>query len=85
MISFSDTALEHFGYWIKEDKRMSLKILKLIEDIQRDPFSGRGKPEPLKGNLSGFWSRRIDEEHRLVYQVEKNQVLIISCRFHYSP
>ena len=63
---------------------MLRKINVLIKDIQRTPFEGKGKPEPLKYDLAGFWSRRIDREHRLVYQVSKNEILVYSCRFHYE-
>ena len=63
---------------------MLRKINELIKDIQRTPFEGRGKPEPLKYDLAGFWSRRINREHRLVYQVVNNTILIYSCRFHYD-
>ena len=63
---------------------MLKKINELIKDIQRTPFEGRGKPEPLKYDLSGFWSRRIDREHRLVYRVIENEILIYSCKFHYD-
>ena len=63
---------------------MLKKINVLIKDIQRTPFEGKGKPEPLKYDLVGFWSRRIDREHRLVYQVNKNEILVYSCRFHYE-
>ncbi len=70
--------------WQSEDKKMLRKINELIKDIQRTPFEGKGKPEPLKYDLAGFWSRRIDREHRLVYQVSKNEILVYSCRFHYD-
>lgn len=63
---------------------MLKKINDLIKDIQSDPFSGTGKPEPLKFNLAGLWSRRIDREHRLVYQADENDLLIYSCRYHYD-
>ena len=63
---------------------MLKKINELIKDIQRTPFEGKGKPEPLKYDLAGFWSRRIDREHRLVYQISSNELLIYSCRYHYD-
>ena len=63
---------------------MLKKINVLVKDIQRTPFEGKGKPEPLKYDLAGFWSRRIDREHRLVYQANKNEILVYSCRFHYK-
>lgn len=70
-------------YWQKIDKKMLKRINELIKDIQRTPLSGIGKPEPLKHHLSGFWSRRITEEHRLVYQLTEDSLLIASCRYHY--
>ena len=66
-----------------EDKKIYIKIVILIKDIERDPFSGLGKPEALKHDLSGLWSRRITQEHRLVYSISEEQVVIISCKFHY--
>lgn len=77
-------ALEEIGFWAKEDRRILLRILDLINDIQRDPFSGIGKPEPLRHEFKGLWSRRIDNTHRLVYSVETKQIVIAACRFHYS-
>lgn len=84
MISFSETALEQLGYWVKEDKKLALSILRLLEEIQRTPFLGTGKPEPLKGDFKGYWSRRIDEEHRLIYKMLEGNVIVHSCRFHYT-
>ncbi len=84
MVSFSETALVQFEFWIAVEKKIALRILKLIQEIQRDNFKGIGKPEPLKGDFKGYWSRRIDNEHRLVYKIEDGQVIIHSCRFHYS-
>lgn len=72
-----------YVYWQTQDKKTLKRINKLIEDVMRDPFDGLGKPEPLKENLSGYWSRRIDEANRLVYTVEKNYIIVISCRYHY--
>ena len=69
--------------WQSENKQITRRINQLIKDIIRTPFNGVGKPEPLKGNLSGFWSRRIDHEHRLVYVVQEESILIISCKNHY--
>jgi len=71
-------------YWQGQDKKTLKRINKLITDAQRTSFEGIGKPEPLKENLSGFWSRRIDETNRLVYVVDDNRVTIISCRYHYE-
>ena len=83
-ITFSKNAWEEYVSWQREDKQNLRKINDLIKDIQRTPFAGLGKPEPLRFDLSGFWSRRIDLEHRLVYQYQDNEVLIYSCKFHYD-
>lgn len=82
---FSDDAWADYLYWQTADRKTLKRINLLIQDIQREPFAGIGKPEALRFNLSGFWSRRIDEEHRLVYAVEDGGLLIASCRFHYLP
>ena len=66
------------------DKRLLKRLNQLIQDVLRSPFEGIGKPEPLKGELSGFWSRRIDEQHRLVYSASEREVVFIACRYHYS-
>ena len=83
-IAFEPDAFEQLEYWIKTDKKVVKKIFALIKDIQRDPFSGLGKPEPLKYELQGYWSRRITDEHRLVYKFEDNVLIILSCRYHYD-
>lgn len=83
-IIFSEIAWEDYTSWINEDKRILKKINHLILDIKRHPFEGIGKPEALKYDLAGFWSRRIDREHRIVYQVINNELLIYSCRYHYD-
>jgi len=80
---FSDGAWEEYLYWQKQDKRMIERINNLIRETQREPFSGIGKPEALKHALSGYWSRRITDEHRMVYRVECNALLIAQLRFHY--
>ena len=77
-------AWEDYCYWIKQDKKVVKKINELIHAIDRDPFSGIGKPEPLKYGLQGAWSRRIDLEHRLVYLAESNTITILACRYHYT-
>ncbi len=82
-IAFLPQAFNDYNDWIKLDKKIHAKIVELIKEIQRDPFVGKGKPEPLKHQLGGLWSRRITEEHRLVFKVLENEVVIISCRFHY--
>lgn len=83
-ITFSLNAWEDYLSWQQQDKKMLKKINQLIKDIQRTPFEGIGKPEPLKYDLSGFWSRRIEREHRLVYQVHNNEILIFSLKYHYD-
>jgi toxin YoeB len=82
-IIFAATAWEDYLYWQEMDKKVLKRINKLIKDICRSPFIGLGDPEPLKHNWSGFWSRRITKEHRLVYAVEEGQILIAQCRYHY--
>lgn len=81
-VAFSKQAFEQFHEW-RLDKKMFEKLYTLIKDTQRHPFEGLGKPEPLKEDLSGYWSRRINDEHRLVYQVTENHIYIISCKYHY--
>lgn len=76
-------AWEDYLYWQTQDRKTLKRINMLIQDTQRNPFSGIGKPEPLKENLSGFWSRRIDDTHRLVYSVKGGDLAIIACRYHY--
>lgn len=83
MLSFDDSAWEQYLYWQDNDKKMLKRINSLIKDIKRNPIDGIGNPEPLKHNWSGFWSRRIDHEHRLVYQVNDDNIIIVQCRYHY--
>jgi toxin YoeB len=83
-ITFSKNAWEDYMSWQPEDKKILKKINDLIKDIQRTPNEGIGKPEPLKYDLTGLWSRRIDREHRLVYQANENEIVIYSCRYHYD-
>lgn len=80
---FADEAWEDYLYWQKQDRKIVDRINKLIREIQREPFSGLGKPEPLKHALSGFWSRRITDEHRMVYRVEDEMLQIAQLRFNY--
>ncbi len=82
-ISVDPNAWDDFVFWLSADRKMARRITKLIAEIQRDPFAGIGKPEPLKGELSGYWSRRIDDEHRLVYRADDNEVKILKARYHY--
>ncbi|ELS05102.1 toxin-antitoxin system, toxin component, Txe/YoeB family [Xenococcus sp. PCC 7305] len=82
-ILFLDDAWQNYLYWQKIDKKILKRINELIKDIKRSPFEGIGKPESLKFDLSGLWSRRINQEHRLIYQVKDNCIIIIQCRYHY--
>jgi len=81
---WSDKSWDDYLYWQKHNKNMLKKVNQLIRDIERNPFEGTGKPEPLKNNLSGWWSRRIDNTHRLVYRIEKGNLEIAQCREHYE-
>jgi toxin YoeB len=78
-----DNGFEDLLFWANNDKKILTKILKLIENCKKTPFEGLGKPEPLKHEYKGYWSRRIDSEHRLIYKVEDNFLIIIQCRYHY--
>nr|AGF93280.1 addiction module toxin, Txe/YoeB [uncultured organism] len=82
-MEFDPAGFEDLAWWIEKDRKKALRIIKLIKEVQRDPFSGTGKPEPLKHELSGCWSRRIDQEHRLVYEVQDDKIRILACRYHY--
>ena len=81
---FVDESWEDYLYWQKIDKQKLKRINELIKDIARNPFSGIGKPEPLKFKYAGFWSRRIDEEHRIIYRVVDDEIQIAKCRFYYD-
>ena len=83
LLSWTDEAWNSYVYWQTQDKKTLKRINKLIVDVRRSPFDGIGKPEPLKENLSGFWSRRIDDTNRLVYAVDDTAITVISCRYHY--
>ncbi len=82
-VIFESSAFNDFTNWATDNKKLYAKIVRLIKDIQRSPFTGLGKPEPLRHELTGYWSRRIDVEHRLVYKVTNEAVIIISCKYHY--
>jgi len=84
IIQWDIDAWNDYIYWQTQDRKTLKRINLLIKDISRSPFEGLGKPEPLKGTLTGFWSRRIDEENRLVYVVEEKVIILISCRGHYE-
>lgn len=80
---FGDQAWDDYLYWQQHDKKLLKRLNGLIKECMRTPFEGTGKPEPLRGSLSGWWSRRLDREHRLVYRIEGNNLLIAQCRYHY--
>ena len=83
-ISFSERAWEEFQYWMGQDKKTVKRITALLKDISRSPFEGIGKPEPLTGNLAGFWSRRINDKDRLIYKIDDENIYVLACRYHYS-
>ena len=83
-IEFVPDAWDAYLYWQSQDRKTLKRINALIQDAMRDPFAGIGKPEPLRGNLSGYWSRRIDDTHRLVYRANESTLVILACRFHYD-
>ncbi len=83
-IVLTPPAFEHYQYWQENDSAVLRKLNQLLRECQRTPFVGTGKPEPLKGELSGFWSRRITQAHRLVYEVDANNIFVTACRFHYK-
>ncbi|MGQ0800115.1 MAG: Txe/YoeB family addiction module toxin [Pseudomarimonas sp.] len=80
---FSDAAWEDYLFWQKHDRKLLERINKLIKEAMRDPFAGTGKPEPLKHALAGYWSRRINDEHRMIYKAESEALLIAALRYHY--
>jgi toxin YoeB len=82
-LEFDPQALEDLRYWVEQDRRHATRILRLIDECLRTPFTGSGKPERLKHSLTGSWSRRIDREHRLVYRIEGDRLIVLACRFHY--
>ncbi len=83
LLAWTDDAWDDYVYWQGQDKKTLRRINKLITDTKRSTFEGIGKPEPLRENLSGFWSRRVDESNRLVYAVNDTHITVISCRYHY--
>lgn len=84
LLTFTDAAWEDYLYWQGQDRKTLKRINQLIREIRREPFGGIGKPEALKANLAGFWSRRIDDTHRLVYVVDDATITLIACRYHYQ-
>ena len=83
--TWTDDAWEDYVHWQTQDKKTLKRINELLKDIDRHPFSGIGKPEPLKGNKQGYWSRRIDDANRIVYKIIENQIVIVQCGGHYEP
>jgi len=83
ILSWAEKAWEDYLFWQKTDKKVLKRINLLLKDIKRQPFEGLGDPEPLKHNWLGYWSRRIDREHRLVYQVSNESIIVVQCRYHY--
>lgn len=82
-VAFTPTAFKEYNDWFESNQKLIERIKILIREIDNDPFRELGKPEPLKGNWSGYWSRRIDQEHRLIYKVSESQILIVKCKGHY--
>jgi len=82
-LKFDTAALEDLTWWVRKDHKKALRLLRLIQETQSDLFGGIGKPEPLKHDLAGCWSKRIDQEHRLVYQVFDEKIRVLACRYHY--
>ena len=82
-LEFDVAAFEDLAWWVQTDRKRALRVLRLVQETQTDPFGGIGKPEPLKHELAGCWSKRIDAEHRLVYQVQDDRIRILACRYHY--
>ena len=82
-VHFDSGAWEDFLFWLASDRKTARRIVRLVAEIQRDPFSGIGKPEPLRGELSRYWSRRIDDQHRLVYRANDEEIKILKARYHY--
>ncbi|XWN35337.1 MAG: Txe/YoeB family addiction module toxin [Roseivirga sp.] len=82
-IEFSAASFEDYRYWQEQDRKQLKRIHQLLKEIMRTPFAGIGKPEPLRGDLQGYWSRRIDRTHRLVYRVFEGRIQVLACRYHY--
>ncbi|MHC0433565.1 Txe/YoeB family addiction module toxin [Streptomyces sp. O3] len=82
-VRFRPSGWDDFLHWQATDKKLFRRLVRLIGEVQRDPFGGIGKPEPLKGDLSGYWSRRIDDEHRLIYRATEKEIVILKARYHY--
>lgn len=82
-LEFDPAAFEDLAWWVQNDRKKALRLVRLIQETQKTPFGGIAKPEPLKHELAGCWSKRIDQEHRLVYQVFEDKIRILACRYHY--
>ncbi|MEX2140837.1 MAG: Txe/YoeB family addiction module toxin [Pirellulales bacterium] len=82
-LEFDSAGFEDLEWWVRTDRKKALRLIRLIQESQTEPFGGIGKPEPLKHELAGCWSKRIDDEHRLVYQVTDERIRILACRYHY--
>ena len=82
-LTFTPDGWDDYLYWQTQDKKMLKRINHVLRDILREPFTGIGKPEPLRENLTGYWSRRIDDTHRLVYAIEEQAIIVVACRYHY--
>ena len=82
-LEFDPSALDDLAWWVRQDRKKALRIIRLAQETATEPFGGIGKPEPLKHELTGCWSKRIDDEHRLVYQVLDDRIRILACRYHY--
>ena len=82
-VEFESRALADLAWWIETDRAIARRLVRLLQELQRDPFAGSGKPEPLKHALAGCWSRRINSEHRLVYEVFPDRIKVLACRYHY--
>jgi toxin YoeB len=83
-LTFTPSAWDDYQWFVQHDRKLAKRINQIIQDVLRAPFEGIGKPEPLKGELSGYWSRRVNDEHRLVYAVKENAVIFVACRYHYG-
>lgn len=82
-LEFDPAAFDDLAWWVQHDRKMAARLIRLIQETETDPFGGIGKPEPLKHELAGCWSKRIDDEHRLVYRVTEESIRILACRYHY--
>lgn len=82
-LEFEAIAFDDLAWWVDHDRKKAMRLLRLLEETRSNPFGGAGKPEPLKHALAGFWSKRIDDNHRIVYHVSDERIRVISCRFHY--